>query len=69
MKKVIAVSLIICLAFSLCACGGTSYRVREIETLARQDYSLAFRDNDPLYFYVSAALSVLAASIHGEQKT
>ena len=62
MKKVIAVSLIICLAFSLCACGGTSYRVREIETLARQDYSLAFRDNDPLYFYVTGALKILAAN-------
>ena len=61
MKKVIAVSLIICLAFSLCACGGTSYRVREIETLVQQDYSLAFRDNDPLYFYVTGAIKVLGA--------
>lgn len=62
MKKILAVSLIICLAFSLCACGETNYRVRDIETLESQDYSLAFRDNDPLYFYVTGALKVLAAN-------
>lgn len=64
MKKFLSVILIICIVFSLCACGGggTSYKVRIIETLASQDYSLAFRVNDPLYFYVTGAIKVLAAN-------
>ena len=62
MKKVIAFLLVLCMVLAMCACGGgPSYGVNVVQTLVEQDYSLAFRVNDPLYFYVTAALSVLAA--------
>lgn len=63
MKKVICILLVLCILLPLCACGGNSrsYGVNVVQTLVEQDYSLAFRNNDPLYFYVTAALSVLAA--------
>ena len=49
------------MAFSLCACSDSTYGVRAIETLESQDYSMAFRNNDPLYFYVTGAIKVLGA--------
>ncbi len=63
LKRRIALLLVLCLALSLCGCGRSRFRygVNTIEVLIEQDYSLAFRNNDPLYFYVTAALSVLAA--------
>ena len=61
MKKLICILLILCMALSLCACGKFRYGVNAVEVLVEQDYYLAFRNNDPLYFYVTAALSVLAA--------
>ena len=61
MKRLICILLILCLALSLCACGKVRYGVNAVEVLVEQDYYLAFRNNDPLYFYVTAALSVLAA--------
>ncbi len=61
MKKLICILLILCMALSLCACGKFRYGVNTVEVLVEQDYYLAFRNNDPLYFYVTAALSVLAA--------
>ena len=61
MKKWICLLLALCLVLSLCGCGRMRYGINIVEVLVEQDYSLAFRNNDPLYFYVTAALSVLAA--------
>ncbi len=61
MKKLICLLLALCLVLSLCGCSRVRYGINTIEVLVEQDYSLAFRNNDPLYFYVTAALSVLAA--------
>ena len=61
MKKSICLLLAVCLMATVCGCGGFSYGVNTIQVLQEQDYSLAFRNNDPVYFYVTAALSVLAA--------
>lgn len=49
------------MAFSLCACGGSTYGVRELEVLVEQEYSLAFRNDDSTYNYVTAAIETLNA--------
>lgn len=60
MKKVIALLLVLCMCLSLCACGGsTSYGIKTLQTLVEQQYSLAFRNDDPQYYYVYAALGYL----------
>ena len=63
MRKIIAILLALCLAQSCCACGGgrSSYRVKTVQTLVEQQYSLAFRTGDRTADYVTAALKVLAA--------
>jgi polar amino acid transport system substrate-binding protein len=61
MKRLICVLLVLCMMLGLCACGGYKYGVNEVEVLVEQDYSLAFRNSDPLYLYVTAAIGVLAA--------
>ena len=61
MKKMICAVLILCMAFSLCACGGSTYGVRELEVLVEQEYSLAFRNDDSTYNYVTAAIETLNA--------
>ena len=63
MKKFVCILLVLCIALSICACGGgtPSYGVNVVQVLVEQDYSMAFRNNDPIYFYVTAAVSVLAA--------
>ncbi len=61
MKRLICVFLLICLVLPLCACSSQGYGVNVVQVLEQQEYSLAFRNNDPLYFYVTAALAVLAA--------
>ena len=61
MKKLLCALLALCLMLGLCACGGAGYGVNTVQVLVQQDYSLAFRNNDTVYFYVTAALSVLAA--------
>ena len=64
MKKTLCILLVLCLALSLTACGGggSAYGVRTIETLVEQEYSLAFRTDDPTADLVIAALEVLAAN-------
>ena len=59
MKKLICAVLILCMAFSLCACGGSTYG--ELEVLVEQEYSLAFRNDDSTYNYVTAAIETLNA--------
>ena len=63
MKRILCILLVLCLLLPLAGCGRSRFRygINTIEVLVSQDYSLAFRNNDPLYFYVTAALSVLAA--------
>ena len=61
MKRLICILLVLCLIAPLSGCGRLRYGVNAVQVLVEQDYSLAFRNNDPLYFYVTAALSVLAA--------
>lgn len=60
MKKTICILLIICVCLGCTACGGSSYGVKTVQTLVEQDYSLAFRTNDPTALYVSAAIEELA---------
>ena len=63
MKRFLCLLLVLCLLLPLCGCGRSRFRygINIVEVLIQQDYSLAFSNNDPLYFYVTAALSVLAA--------
>ena len=63
MKRFLCILLVLCLLLPLAGCGRSRFRygINTVEVLVSQDYSLAFRNNDPLYFYVTAALSVLAA--------
>lgn len=71
MKKLIAILLVLCALVSLCACSGSSfgYGVKSVMTLVEQDYYLAFRDNDPIYFYITAAIESLAAEGYVDQLT
>lgn len=62
MKKTAAILLVLVICLSLCACGQTAgYGVNAVATLVPQDYYLCFRNDDPIYFYVAAALETLSA--------
>ena len=62
MKKRLALLLALCLCLSCCACGGgSSYRVKVVQTLVEQQYSLAFRTGDPTAEVVTAAIKTLMA--------
>ena len=64
MKKTICLLLVLSLCLGLCGCGivgSSAYGVRTIKTLVQQEYSLAFRINDPTADFVIAALEVLSA--------
>ena len=62
MKRILLVILCICMLFSICACGNSaSFGVKNIQTLENQSYYIAFRNNDPVYYYVVGALQVLTA--------
>ncbi len=64
MRKRIWLLLVLVLCLNLAACGrqgGSAYGVRTIETLVEQEYSLAFRLNDPTADFVIAALEELSA--------
>ena len=60
-KRLVCILLLICMCFSICACGESTYAVKAVETLVKQEYGLAFRNEDPQYFYVTAAIQVLTA--------
>lgn len=61
-KRIICALLVLAIALSAVGCGGgTSYGVQTVQTLVEQEYSLAFRNDDPIYFYITAALETLAA--------
>ena len=73
MRKLIVILLVICLLLSLPACSkGSStgsYGVKTLQTLVEQEYFLAFRNNDPLYFYITAAIETLAGEGYVQQLT
>ena len=58
-KKLICLLLALCLA--LAGCGKISYGVNPVMTLAEQEYSMAFRNGDSLYYYVVGANEELNA--------
>ena len=61
-RKIFVYALVICISFQLCSCGSQALgSVKASEILISQDYSLAFRDNDPIIYYVVAAIKVLSA--------
>jgi polar amino acid transport system substrate-binding protein len=60
-KKLICLLLLLALCLSLAGCGGVSYGVNPVITLVSQEYSMAFRNGDSLYYYVTAALEELSA--------
>ena len=61
-KKILCLLLAPAALAALCACSGPqSYRVNNALTLVEQEYSLAFRNDDPICDYVTAALEELGA--------
>lgn len=60
-RKLLSIVLVIACCLSLCGCGASTYGVKNEKVLVSQDYSLAFRENDPIIYYVVAAIKVLAA--------
>ena len=55
-KKLVCLLLALMLCFSLAGCGKVSYGVNPVMTLVQQEYSMAFRDGDSLYYCVVAAI-------------
>lgn len=65
MKRILCLLLALALMLGCTACGksvGRASGMRIITTLVEQDYSLAFRVDDPTQKYVDAALQVLMAN-------
>ena len=61
-KKTLCAALALLMLLALTACGeNMSYKVRSVTTLVEQEYSLAFRNDDPLRDYVVAAIEELNA--------
>ena len=60
-KKLVCLLLALILALSLAGCGKVSYGVNPVMTLVQQEYSMAFRNGDSLYYYVVGALEELNA--------
>ena len=61
MRKILCILLAVCVCLGCCACGGSGYGVKTVMTLVEQEYSLAFRNDDNIYFYVTAAIEQLSA--------
>lgn len=59
--KLAALLLISCLMLSLSGCGKVVGRYRVVETLMTQEFSIGYRENDYVRYYVDAALQTLAA--------
>ena len=59
-KKGICLLLVLGLCLTCTACGGgTGYGVKAIMTLVDQEYSIAFRNDDPTAYYVIGAIQAL----------
>ena len=61
LKKCICwlLALCCCLVCAGCASGGTGYGVKAVMTLVDQEYSIAFRNDDPTAYYVIGAIQAL----------
>ena len=55
-KRILCILLAFCLCLPLAGCGGSTYGVKAIQTLVEQEYSLAFRNNDPLIYWFGARI-------------
>ena len=52
--------LLLCLSVLLSGCGSSmGYGVKAIETLVEQEYSMAFRNDDPTAYYIIGAIQAL----------
>lgn len=60
MKRAVCILLALCMCLSLAACG-SGRGVKTVQTMVEQDYSIAFRTDDPIAGIVCAAIEVLAA--------
>ena len=59
-KKALILFLTVCLCISLSGCGQNSgYGVKIVQTLVEQEYSIAFRNDDPIAYYVIGAIQAL----------
>ncbi len=59
-RILVTVLLLLALCLSLTACGSsTNYGVKAIQVLVEQDYSMAFRKDDPTAYYVIGAIQAL----------
>ena len=61
MKRILLWLLAALLCLSLAGCGKVSYGVNPVMTLVQQEYSMAFRNGDSLYYYVVGAIEELNA--------
>ena len=61
LKKYICLILVAgcCLLCAGCSSGGTGYGVKAVMTLVDQEYSIAFRNDDPTAYYVIGAIQAL----------
>ena len=60
LKKCICLLLVISICPLTSACGGgTGYGVKAVMTLVEQEYSIAFRNDDPIAYYVIGAIQAL----------
>lgn len=59
--RLAALLLVLCLMLPLAGCGKVVGRYRVLETLATQEFSIGYRENDYVRYYVDAALQTLAA--------
>ena len=61
-RRTLTALLALLLLLPLTACGSNEgYGIKAVQTLVEQEYSMAFRNNDPIIYYVVAAIKVLAA--------
>ena len=61
-RRALTALLALLLLLPLTACGSNEgYGIKAVQTLVEQEYSMAFRNNDPIIYYVVAAIKVLAA--------
>ena len=67
-KRILCAALALLMLLALTGCGDTlSYKVRSVVTLVEQEYSLAFRNDDPLRDYVVAAIEELSRKWFGRE--
>ena len=61
LKRIICciLTLALCLLTTACARAGTGYGVKAVMTLVDQEYSIAFRNDDPTAYYVIGAIQAL----------